>query len=394
MVYIGLVALKLPRMARCKSPENVQELRPSCNEVEHHTLSMNNWRNLRAGSWEVWQRVSQWEHPEARRFEESVGVFWTKRLRRLHQPCLRLAVFLLASPVTQPPTDVVAQPIVTSLQRNGLVTWTDPGHESNSLYHVEWAPALGASWQPDWSGLQYLEMGGVFGSVQVPMFYRVARDTNSAAIAGSWGNGWESQTRVQTLTFYPDGHYLQWITDSSTTPVREGVEIGNYSYDATHHTLSVTSSRDDNGNLGLTDFQGQTRMHSVFVTGDTMMLKTSAGPVFKNRAKDSAWPLVGGWSTGHNDAGTGYLTVTFYPNGYYVHWQTADPTPDTKEGVEYGIYTYDPATKHLTAVAMRDDNGTMGLCGDSHWSIGQGRYQSTMTITNNMILEFGAPRVQ
>lgn len=308
---------------------------------------------------------------------------------------MRKQIIFVAGVVMTATGDLPAQPLITSLQGNGLLTWTDPAYRSNSVYHIEWAPRLGEAWRQDWTGLQFLEMDAASQSASVPMFYRIVRQANSAGIVGSWGSGRESLTRFQTLTFYPSGLYIQWATDLSTKPVKEGVEIGNYTYDVANHTLAVTSTRDDNGTLGLTDSKGQTRHHDVLVLGDTLAFASPAGGrITMSRVQDVQNPIVGGWGTGLNRDRSGFFTITFYSSGYYVHWQTPDPTPDTKEGVEYGTYTYDPETRSLTSVALRDDNGTMGLCGDPESSIGGGLYRATLTVTNNLLLEPGAPRVQ
>jgi len=290
---------------------------------------------------------------------------------------------------------VMAQPLVTSLQGNGMITWTDPGFQSNSLYRIEWASKVTESWKQDWQGLQFMEMESTSQSVGVPMFYRVVRQTNSGKIVGSWGIGREGQHRFMTLTFYPDGHYIHWEANGAGQTTADGIEIGDYSYDAITGLLTTTSFRDDNGALGLTSAKSQPRQHSALVVDDVLVLKSpDASRCLLSRVVDSQAPIVGGWSDGTTGNRLGYLTLTFYANGYYIHWQTADPEPDTSEGVEYGIYTYNPANGELIATALRDDNGTMGLCGDPDASLGDGRYAATMTIVNDVIVEFGAPRVQ
>lgn len=287
------------------------------------------------------------------------------------------------------------QPVITSLQGNGQITWIDPNYQSNALYRIEWAAGLTNIWRRDWSGLEYLQMGTNSGATVAPMIFRVVRETNTTAIVGSWGGGCESLNWFRTLTFYPDGHYIHWETKGPGQPSKEGVEIGTYVYDATQHTLEAKSSRDDNGDLGLTTSAPQTNRQSVYVMGDVLVIDVPGKDrVFLNRVQNSSAPIVGGWGDGRNGDHSGYVTITLYPNGYYIHWQTADPTPDTKEGVEYGIYSYDPATKYLTTVALRDDNGTMGLCGDPSAAIVGGRYRFQVTVTNDVLVEFGAARVK
>jgi hypothetical protein len=47
--------------------------------------------------------------------------------------------------------------------------------------------------------------------------------------------------------------------------------------------------------------------------------------------------IVGSWGTGHYTdhecVGSEYMSITFYPNGYYIHWEPDDPSePDDNGG--------------------------------------------------------------
>ncbi len=286
--------------------------------------------------------------------------------------------------------------IITSLQGNGQLTWADPEQGSNALYRIEWASHVSGPWQRGWSGLEWLRMGATSGSVAVPMLFRVVRETSTTGIVGSWGSGRDGLKAFSTLTFYPDGHYIHWASGLTAAGGKPGIELGTYVYDAVGKVLKVSSLRDDNGEWGLTKGPEQAREEPAHLLGDILLLEAPGGGWMSlSRVQEPEIPLVGGWGDGRNRDRSGFMTITFYPNGYYIHWQSPDPGhPDTKEGVEYGMYDYDAAGKYLTAVALRDDNGTMGLCGDSDAAIGGGRYGFVLTIEGDVLAEFDAARVR
>jgi hypothetical protein len=273
----------------------------------------------------------------------------------------------------------IAQVVIVSFQGNGILTWTDPGFESNSLHRIEWAPAVTGPWAGDWSGLRLLEMTNITGSSAVPMFYRVVRETNQTTIAGSWGLGRPSLMTFEVLTFYTNGLYVHWTTNSPDAPGLQGAEFGLYSYTASNHSLSVQSLRDDNGNAGLTTAIYQLRQLSAYVMGDTLILKRpGSGSQQLARVKDSSNPIVGGWGT--LASGTDWGVVTLYANGYWINWETAgDGDP---EGVEYGTYTYNPVTKDFITRPIVDANGHKGLA-NPNFSIGNGAYRWSVTFSNN-----------
>jgi hypothetical protein len=79
--------------------------------------------------------------------------------------------------------------------------------------------------------------------------------------------------------------------------------------------------------------------------------------------------IVGSWGNGYYAQGTEnegepeYMSLTFYPNGYYIHYesdQQAEPD-DNGGGVEYGTYTYNATTGVLAASSIVDENGGIGL---------------------------------
>jgi hypothetical protein len=74
--------------------------------------------------------------------------------------------------------------------------------------------------------------------------------------------------------------------------------------------------------------------------------------------------IVGSWGTGYDSTTENVLNLTFYGNGTYVHWETDNDPADSRDasGVEYGTYSFDPATGTLEATSIsKDENGWSGL---------------------------------
>lgn len=82
-----------------------------------------------------------------------------------------------------------------------------------------------------------------------------------------------------------------------------------------------------------------------------------------------SYSIVGSWGTGYWPTGTEnkgeseYVSLTFYPNGYYIHYETgqAGEPCDNGGGVEYGTYSIDLSTNTLYVTALVDENGCVGL---------------------------------
>jgi hypothetical protein len=71
--------------------------------------------------------------------------------------------------------------------------------------------------------------------------------------------------------------------------------------------------------------------------------------------------IVGSWGSGYyaqglrNEGDPQYFSITFYPNGYYIHYKSdkRDDYDDNGGGVEYGTYTYNATTGVVTAYILR-----------------------------------------
>jgi hypothetical protein len=111
--------------------------------------------------------------------------------------------------------------------------------------------------------------------------------------------------------------------------------------------------------------------------------------------------MVGGWGTGHYTdhecVGSEYMSLTFYPNGYYIHWEADDPSEsdDNGGGVEYGTYTYDSSSQKLFVSPILDENGCIGLSEDGEQTIGQVEVSGdTLTVYDNGVAECTFERVR
>ena len=79
--------------------------------------------------------------------------------------------------------------------------------------------------------------------------------------------------------------------------------------------------------------------------------------------------IVGSWGSGIYPSGLEFtgepelISLTFYPNGTYIHYegpQASEPC-DNGGGVEYGTYTFNATTQQISATPIVDNNGCTGL---------------------------------
>jgi len=131
-------------------------------------------------------------------------------------------------------------------------------------------------------------------------------------------------------------------------------------------------------------------------TGDTYsvtindnLLKFADSDIWFERVKDPNIQIVGSWGSGYypagirGDAEQEYISLTFYPNGYYIHYetgQTSEPC-DNGGGVKYGTYIFNATTQQITITSILDGNGCVGLAEDG--------FGGTISITiNEDVLQF------
>jgi hypothetical protein len=204
------------------------------------------------------------------------------------------------------------------------------------------------------------------------------------SIVGSWGRGYypngsqnEGEEEYITGTFYPNGYYIHYETGQASEPCDfgGGVEYGTYSYDEGTKALTVQPIVDENGCVGLADDYepGQWR---VEVEGDLITLQEEGEPEFTRArvVEDDASPIVGGWGKGYDPQATSeYTSLTFYSNGYYIHYQTDKVGEDCDNGggVEYGTYIYIQAANIVIFTPIVDENGCIGPSEDGGTRLGR-----------------------
>ena len=80
-------------------------------------------------------------------------------------------------------------PVITSLEKNGELSWTNMVNPQ-ALYRVEWAARAGGPWHRTFDNLGTLDGHSATGfTVAVPMFYRVAMVTNEPPRGMVWIEG-------------------------------------------------------------------------------------------------------------------------------------------------------------------------------------------------------------
>jgi hypothetical protein len=195
------------------------------------------------------------------------------------------------------------------------------------------------------------------------------------SIAGSYGSGFYAQgiqnsgeAEYVSITFYPNGYYVHYETGQPSEQCDNGggVEYGTYSYNPDTRQLAVIPLVDENGCVGLAD-DGQSGTAIVGVTKDSLIFYAynNDPEITLDRVADDTSPLVGSWGQAHylNYPGitSEYMSLTFYPGGYYIHWSSDTPAPEDFSGAEYGIWAYNAVTGNLTINVTVDENGDAGL---------------------------------
>ncbi|OEU81265.1 MAG: hypothetical protein BA865_05990 [Desulfobacterales bacterium S5133MH4] len=182
-------------------------------------------------------------------------------------------------------------------------------------------------------------------------------DPGDKDIVGSWGRGHYSYDDVEyeSITFYPNGYYIYCDSNS------RDAEYGTWDYNKVTKTAVFTPIYNGTNEGPSEDGRPATHKaevvnHELTVYGDNAV---TVFDVYKRVMSNNY--IVGGWGPGYHD-GT-YTTLTFYPNGHYIHWQTdeIDEPNDNGGGIEYGSYTYNDVNDTLIARPVIDENGCAGL---------------------------------
>lgn len=180
-------------------------------------------------------------------------------------------------------------------------------------------------------------------------------------LAGTWVINNGSQGKLLTLTFFTGGSYLLG-GDEQDSNCPNGIELGDFSYDASTSKITVTSvSKDSDGSCGL----GNGSVFSnVAINGDTLTMASDGDVVTLKRAETSTG-IVGSWQADQPFAGirlTHPMVLTFFSNGQYVMADTAtsdvddDPEDGAVPGSERGTWSVN-GNNVLSSTRSVDTNG-------------------------------------
>lgn len=194
-------------------------------------------------------------------------------------------------------------------------------------------------------------------------------------ILGVW-TGNDTNNELLTLAFLDDGTYIhlevndrpqlarmQYLRQAIANP-EGGMEWGEYTIDGATGELTTTPVFDNNGNAGLSD--SVTRYARV--SDGNLILevdKNNDGIIDDNEIFDysetKSEGLLGAW--GSDDIDEGLLGLAFFEDGTYIHVQVDETgsTTNPKNGMEWGTYTIDEATRSLTTTQLFDNNSSSGL---------------------------------
>jgi hypothetical protein len=165
-------------------------------------------------------------------------------------------------------------------------------------------------------------------------------------------SAWKANGEDALLIFRYDGTYFM-AQDSDTEP---GMERGTFTWNQATSAFSATTLVDTNGDAGLSHPNGVT---TLSISGNTMTYTVAGeGSFTLSRVVNTASAIVGSWfAPGEN------FTVTFLADGTYFHTEETSDAPFAYDGMERGTYSWNPTTQILTASAITDTNGDVGLSG-------------------------------
>lgn len=179
------------------------------------------------------------------------------------------------------------------------------------------------------------------------------------SIVGSWyiGNPGGGTDQI-AFTFLADHTFL--VADKGT-PSRDptgtsGIEWGTYSWDENTGALALTFGVNTDGEWGLS----HSGITSATVSGDTI---TFNGGFAVPRLISPPGTIVGSWYNHDGQGGTDQIVFTFLPDGSLLVADkgTVARDPSGKSGLEWGSYTWDPATGATVINIQINTDGQWGF---------------------------------
>ncbi len=186
-----------------------------------------------------------------------------------------------------------------------------------------------------------------------------------AAVAGSIVGSWYAAnpgggTDQIVFTFLSNGTFM--IADKGTQardPTgMSGLEYGTYTV-GQGGILNLVFSIDTDGEWGLS----HAGITDATVTGDTLTLFGLEGNMLVDRLTSAPNSIVGSWYAAQTGGGTDQIVFTFLADGTYLIADkgTVANDPNGTSGIEWGTYTWDPATGAFTFNTLVNTDGQWGL---------------------------------
>ncbi|MES3001091.1 MAG: hypothetical protein V4787_10405 [Pseudomonadota bacterium] len=182
------------------------------------------------------------------------------------------------------------------------------------------------------------------------------------AIVGSW---YLEQYRV-AFTFLADGSFL--IADKGDGSIgpggQSGLEWGQYTWNEGTGALAMSFGVNTDGDWGLS----HSGVTSATVSGDTLTFFGSEEPLAVPRLLSPPDSVVGSWSPASaGDGGTDQIVFTFLANGTLLVADkgTVAHDPTGTSGIEWGNYTWDPATGAATINIVTNTDGQWGFASNA-----------------------------
>jgi pectate lyase len=187
-----------------------------------------------------------------------------------------------------------------------------------------------------------------------------------AAIIGAWAiDGVPTSTRgASVIAFTGDGHYFA-IATAATGPDEgpDNFERGRYTWNPSTGAITFSPVRDLNDNFfGSLEGAPAAAGTTFTVSGNTGTLTIPGDTPVTSQRITSATPLVGAFGRAniHDDSSL----LIFLDNGYYFAASDGPTAPTTaagRDGIEWGTYTWNPATGAFTATPIVNTDGSLGL---------------------------------
>lgn len=201
----------------------------------------------------------------------------------------------------------------------------------------------------------------LFAFVGALMWHGAAWALSTCGIVGSWFNN----SGPIALTFTGDGKYFLAEAGSAAGPGtsdpfgQPGMERGTYTVDETTGALSATVLQDTNGTWGLSHPTGPM---TLALNGNILTMTESTGEGSEistwTRVASATNPIVGAW---YYENGGQSGVVTFTADGRYLFAQDGPADATGHPGIEYGTYTWNPATGAFASITIVDTNGEWGF---------------------------------